>query len=191
LFHISKVRLSVKSSNFSSYYLFAAIFITLAILSVIFKDPIKTQLNAWDFLPKQEPVTELYFTDPDTIPNEYTPGSNIETSITIHNATAKPMFYTYVMSQQSSAGDNTIQLTKGVVSIPVNVTKNIPLHFTPVEQSDRAKFDIHVLEVDQHINFWANKKVVQAPPGEAQDEGPIIIKDAQGNLYNSYYILEQ
>ncbi len=71
------------------------IFTLVIIASVAFIPTQSTIRNAFKqtLSHKPEPITELYFTEPELIPTTYTPGQIIELPFTVHNLENKNMKY--------------------------------------------------------------------------------------------------
>jgi hypothetical protein len=69
------------------------------------------QMNAWQLLPRPEPLTELYFTDYSQLPATLKSGSPQQLSFTVHNLEHQTTRYSYRLSVASP--DNGIERLLG------------------------------------------------------------------------------
>ena len=117
-----------------AYYAIACGVILLgAIAVIIWKNAIANQLDTWKVLPREEQLTQLYFSDHKTLPQKAVAGEKQDVRFTIRNVENQPVTYTYTIFAQ--AKDARTQLAQGTVKLVDNqaqdITKQLTLPDTP------------------------------------------------------------
>lgn len=98
---------------------------------------------------KLEPITELYFTDPDLIPKTYTPGQIIELPFTVHNLENKNMEYYF----QITVNDRVIASEPRSADVQNGVVyKATPKILILPEQSGDIELSISLKNMPQSIH---------------------------------------
>lgn len=149
--------LKMALQNIHKRSIIALIILSILIAGYSLKDPLYNQLAAWNILQKPDNITELYFTQPSSVPSVYTPAHPITTTFTIRNNTNTPKTYRYILNQQNEAGDMRQELQTGTVTVPLQSEKDIQVQIIPVDFGVNTQFTIQLADQTQQINFWATK----------------------------------
>jgi uncharacterized membrane protein len=100
-----------------------------------------------------ERYTELYFSDPTTIPTTAAEGRQLPVSFTIHNVEAKDMKYTYDLTFTTAVGKTLIQEQQSF-SLLTNDSKTITTDIQVPAYSGKAEVQILLPSLHQSIHFW-------------------------------------
>lgn len=132
---------------------------TVAGLVVFGREAIAKQLDAWQFLPRPEPLTEFYFTDHRQLPSTAWPGDHHEVGLTVHNLEHQHTDYHYTMQSIDDTG-KTQTLSSGDCSAEHNDQCNITTAITvPFYSSPRLMIRA-VLEYNTHaqsVHYWLDR----------------------------------
>jgi hypothetical protein len=140
----------------------ASVFVPLLILVVLglglcFHQQIKNQLNAWKLLPQPERLTELYFTEPNSLPTTYAPGQPQTVRFTTHNIEYQTETYSYRIIEQSQNGSQTQLLSSGQFTLQQGQYQGQNVGITPADLGTRAEIIIELPTVNENISYWVNR----------------------------------
>ncbi|HVZ12632.1 MAG TPA: hypothetical protein VG965_06405 [Patescibacteria group bacterium] len=105
-------------------------------------------------LPKVEPVTELYFTDQNSLTKTVTSGSPIKFRFTVHNLEGKTTAYSYQVILVS--GDVNTIIDTGKFSLIDSASKTITESTTLGSYSRGDHIIVSLPARNQQINFYLN-----------------------------------
>lgn len=101
-----------------------------------------------------ERYTELYYTDPTTLPVKVVHGTSLPVSVTVHNVEARSMNYTYDFSLLDSNG-NVLTKTRQVFNLPSTDSKIVSSTFTvPKTYRGRVEVETTLVGLNQSVHFW-------------------------------------
>lgn len=138
-------------------YIVIPTILVIFIAGFLLRDSFYTQLTAWKIVQKPEETTELYFTQPGSIPVSYAPAQPIAATFTIRNNTNTVKNYHYTVQQVSETGDITQALKNDTLVIGPQGQKDTMLRLTPLDLGTRTQFIIRLADQPQRINFWVTK----------------------------------
>lgn len=137
----------------------ASISVPLLILIVLglglgFHQQIKNQLNAWKLLPQPERLTELYFTNPNSLPSAYTPGQTQTVQFTTHNLEYQTETYQYKILEQNQDGTKSQQLAAGQFTLQQNQYKRMDFPIIPIDFGPKVQISVVLPTVNETISYW-------------------------------------
>ncbi len=138
--------------------LFLVAIIAIVGLAAIFHAPINRQMHRWKLLPEPERLTELYFTNPNSLPKTYVPGQSQPVSFTVHNLEYRHTNYKYQITETSQDGTKSQQLADGAFSLEQNeyhkTTVNIPI----VDLGPAVKVEVRLVNVNESIDYLLERR---------------------------------
>jgi hypothetical protein len=138
----------------------AVLLVTIVVIvigaGVIFRHPIKNQLNSWKLLPEPEKLTELYFNNSSTLPSTYIPGVPQLISFTVHNLEYQNWTYHYSVTAISSS--NTItSISSGTFKLSQNQYKSVPVDVAIPDLGSKVEVDVTLSAPNQSIDYLVNR----------------------------------
>ena len=118
--------------------------VLLVCATYVGRHSISNQLNRWSLLPKPERLTELYFSDSNTLPKTYTPGQKQAASFTVHDIEYRTTKYLYTVDQSSGDGKTGLVLAHGSFTLSQNQSKALKIPITPVNQGSRSQVEVNL-----------------------------------------------
>ncbi len=100
-----------------------------------------------------ERFTELYFTNPNSLPTTAASQKSLAFSFTIRNAEARDMTYTYKAVFTAPSGQTTI-LDRRQLSLPAGETTRIAAATTLPNFAGRGEVSVMLLNQPEAIHFW-------------------------------------
>lgn len=120
--------------------------------------PIDRQLRDWKLLPEPERLTELYFTHPNNLPSNYTPGQPQTVAFTVHNLEYRTTDYHYQIVEQSQAGNASQTLASGSFTLTQNQYSSPMLNITPTDLGQHVKVEVRLGDQNESIDYLLNKE---------------------------------
>lgn len=120
--------------------------------------PIKTTLADWKFLPQPQKLTELYFTNPNSLPTGYSIGQPQIISFMVHNLEYKTKDYRFNIIESDQGGNTIKTLASGSFILRQNDFKNETINVTPVDLGPRVKIEVSLENINESIDYWVMKK---------------------------------
>jgi hypothetical protein len=105
------------------------ILIGVVFLIYVYRGAIYGEMGALKLIPGPERFTELYFTDPASLPTSTTSGETLSFSFTINNLEGATTAYPYVVYFQTPTGGS-IVLRRDTISLADNASTTIPISYT-------------------------------------------------------------
>lgn len=140
---------------FSSVFVALVIFVVLVATNV---GAIHRQLNDWKLLPRQERLTELYFTHPNNLPATYTPGQPQTVSFTVHNLEYRTVVYHYEIIERGQTSDKSQTLATGSFTLGQNQYKRPAVTIDTVNLGTKAKISVDLKTVNESIDYHFTKE---------------------------------
>ena len=131
--------------------------IIIVALGAVFHSAIDRQMHNWKLLPEPERLTELYFTHPNSLPSDYTPGQAQTVSFTVHNLEYQATDYHYVILETNQDGNQSQTLTSGSFTLPQNAYKKEAVSISTVDLGSRVKLEVDLKNVNESIDYWVQK----------------------------------
>jgi uncharacterized membrane protein len=138
--------------NHRSLYVYASIGI-LIVISFASHAAIVRQLNNWKLLPEPERLTELYFSNPNTLPTTYTANTNQDVSFKVHNLEYKTVDYHYEIIEVADGSNQGQVLTEGSFILKQNqlMSRNVPLKLA--DMGKHVQIEIELSPVNETISY--------------------------------------
>lgn len=131
------------------FYTLLFVLASLAVVTVYAAWPsIYASLGDLRVIPSDEPLTELYFNDVESLPEST--ARPLTFSFTIHNMEGKDMIYPYVVSAEFADGSATV-LDRNTIPIAEGDAVRIP-ETLRLDVSGKARIIVE-LSAKQHISF--------------------------------------
>lgn len=113
----------------------------------------QTFVNATTHQPER--LTELYFTDPTTLPLVTKAGQSLSVGFTINNLEAKDMVYTYRTTFVDAQGSGT-ELGQHQVALPNGKTVSLRDTITVPVTTGRSELNVQLIDMPEAIHFWVD-----------------------------------
>ena len=130
----------------------AGIIVIVAALLIIFNAPISKALGQWNFVPKKETYTELYFNNPENLPKQAVKGGKAVFSFTIHNVEGDRTTYPYTVEFVYSTGRRT-RILKGTVTLNDAESKTVNVSHAFADGFEQGKVEVTLTNLNQSIDF--------------------------------------
>jgi len=118
-----------------------------------FHAPIDRQLHAWKLLPEPEKLTELYFTNPNSLPQHYIPGQNQTVSFTTHNLEYQTTTYRYKITESSQDGKQSQTLATGAFTLSQNAYHKTAVSIPTNDIGQNVKVGVELVNVHESIDY--------------------------------------
>ena len=122
------------------------------------KERIITQLDAWSLLPKEQAVTELFFTNSQSLAQHYKPGEKISIDYTIRNTSQQQKTYDVQVLQAGEQQPIATLIAEQQVQLAGGETLAINREVTLKDTGDKTSVSIILKGHPQNINVWLTKK---------------------------------
>ena len=122
--------------------------------------PIDRQLRRWQLLPEPERLTELYFTQPNSLPTHYTSGQTQTVNFTVHNLEYQTTDYHYQIVEQTADGSQSQTLASGRFSLPQNASKHQSVIITTADIGQNVKVEVRLVNVNESIDYLLDRRGV-------------------------------
>jgi len=162
---INKFRSILLSYNNTTKYLRTFILgcvlmIVIILLGLLFNTHKFSTTHALKLATTHQPerLTELYFSNPQSLPTQYTQGKSLPVAFTIHNAEYQSMIYSYTITAVSSDGNQSQTLVINKVDMGDNQTMTIANSIVPTLLSPRISINVLLVNKNQSIHFWVERK---------------------------------
>lgn len=126
-------------------------------LGAIFHSPINHQLSGWKLLPEPEKLTELYFTQPNSLPKTYVPGQAQTVGFTVHNLEYQTTTYHYDIIESSLDNNQTQTLTTGSFTLNQNGYKQTSVNISTADLGQRAKVEVELVNQNESIDYLLDR----------------------------------
>jgi hypothetical protein len=127
-------------------------------LGIIFHLPIDRQLHSWKLLPEPERFTELYFTEPNSLPIKYLPDQIQNVRFTVHNLEGKDISYKYRIFEISQANGSDQILANGGFTLPQNAYKHESVNISTVDLGPNVKVKVDLMNVKESISYSLERR---------------------------------
>lgn len=144
----------------SSYFLATCGVIGLGSMVLINKEVIAIQLNDWHLSPRNQDLTELYFTDYRTLPKSLKAGSAHTVTFTVHNLERKRTTYQYSLIAAPENSDTKQELGHGEITLAPERSQVITETITIPALSERIAIKVNLAY--QGVTFGDNAPSQQA-----------------------------
>jgi hypothetical protein len=103
-----------------------------------------------------EPFTELYFTDPESLPGTIPQApSELPISFVIHNQESRAMDYTYRVSFKDA--QSSVTLPEGKVALQDGQSQSITQHLSVPQGQGRGEISVQIVNKSQQIHYWLER----------------------------------
>jgi hypothetical protein len=130
----------------------ASVIIIVAALLIVFNTPISKALSAWNFAPKKETYTELYFNNPENLPKYVVTGGKMQFSFTIHNVEGTQVTYPYTINFVESNGQK-IAISKKTVTLADGASKVFTVTVSTIKANENGHMIVTLTNLNQSIDF--------------------------------------
>lgn len=139
--------------------IFVSVVVVLMILELVFRQQIHNQLESWKLLPQPEPLTELYFTHPNSLPSTYTPNQIQRVTFTVHDLEYKTITYSYSVNEISSSPKSDQLLNSGYFKLKQNQIGNIVAPVLLYNDGKRVQVKITIVMngMGETIDYWVEE----------------------------------
>lgn len=136
-------------------YLIAAIIVFLAIWFSVSNNPSISEFfyKSTNKVPTR--LTELYFLNPETLPNSLAENEEFSFTFVIKNEEGKRLDYEYI-TYTEEGGFKTV-FKEGIVSVDDNSKVKIQVNGT-LEFPTKQKIVVELVQKEQSISFWINNR---------------------------------
>jgi hypothetical protein len=111
-------------------------------------------------LPEPERLTELYFTQPNSLPASYKPGQPQTVNFTVHNLEYRTTAYNYQVIEQTQNGATSQTLTSGSFTLGQNQYKSPVLDIIPTDLGSHVKISVKLVSQNESIDYLLKKEGV-------------------------------
>lgn len=132
------------------------ILVIVILFGVVYKQPIKNQLNSWSLLPEPEKLTELYFNNSTSLPISYNPGVSQHVSFEIHNIEYQSWGYHYTISAISNNSPG-INLGSGSFTLAQNQYKDVSVDVLIPNLGPHVQVDFKLANPSESIDYWVDR----------------------------------
>lgn len=136
------------------FILLVLLFFITYIFIIIQHKTISKPLEQWNLLPKEEKITELYFSDANNLTRRAKPGEVVSLKYKIRNLEHQDMNYFYAVTVATSGGS--ITPVKSNLIIKNGETVEIQ-NKVKINSLEKTRIDIELINVRQKISIWLNK----------------------------------
>jgi len=126
-------------------------------LGAIFHSPIDHQMRSWKLLPEPERLTELYFTQPNSLPKNYVPGQPQTIGFTVHNLEYQTTAYHYRIVETGQANNQSQTLASGSFTLPQNAYRQESVNISTVDLGQHVKVEVDLMNVNESIDYLLGK----------------------------------
>jgi hypothetical protein len=126
-------------------------------LGAVFHSAIDRQMRDWKLLPEPERLTELYFTQPNSLPKQYAPGQTQTVRFTTHNLEYQTTAYQYHIVETSQANNQSQTLASGSFTLPQNAYKQETVNISTVDLGQHVKVEVNLMNVNESIDYLLGK----------------------------------
>jgi hypothetical protein len=131
---------------------------SLVLVAVVIAPAAKRQLNSWKLLPQPEQLTELYFSDAQSLPRAYRPGASQAVAFTVRNLEAAPRTYKYGISAQNLTNSAEQPLATGTFHLARYQTSAMSVAVILPELGDRAKITVSLMMPNISVDYLVKKE---------------------------------
>jgi len=110
-------------------------------------------MRRWKLLPEPERLTELYFTQPNSLPKTYAPGQAQTVKFTVHNLEYQTTKYQYQIIEASQDNNQSQTLTTGNFTLPQNAYKQATVNIPTVDLGQHVKIEVELLNKKESIDY--------------------------------------
>ena len=122
-------------------------------LGIGFRSDIHKQLNNWKLLPQPEKLTELYFTNPNSLPTKYSPEQTQTVSFTAHNLEYQTVDYNYKIVESSQTNNQSQTLVSGNFTLSQNGYEKKSVNITTADLGSNVKVEVDLINVNESIDY--------------------------------------
>jgi hypothetical protein len=133
--------------------LFCALVLVIIISSSWWRPAITNQLNKWKLLPQPEKLTELYFTQPNSLPSTYMPGESQKVNFTVHNIEYQTMTYSYKIVEENQDGSQQQVLASNSFTLDQNQYQSVSFTGPLADMGPEAKVVVELPTVNESIDY--------------------------------------
>jgi hypothetical protein len=130
----------------------ACTIVVIAALLIIFNAPVSQALSAWNFTPKKETYTELYFNNPENLPKSIVTGEKMRFSFTIHNVEGTQVTYPYTINFVESNG-HTVPISKKTITLADGASQVIAVSVSTISSNEKGHMVVTLTNLNQSIDF--------------------------------------
>ncbi|HEV7454449.1 MAG TPA: hypothetical protein VGO07_04275 [Candidatus Saccharimonadales bacterium] len=147
-----------RSNRLKRYVVCLLLVLALGIGAVAGAPHAAAQLRSWKMLPQAEQFSEIYFTNPNTLPHTYTPGQQQAVSFTVSNHYTAAQNYSYIIFADTPAG--VVSLGEGVFEAAPNTAHRIDNTVNLADLGPRIRITIVIKNGNdqQSITYWTTRK---------------------------------
>jgi hypothetical protein len=125
----------------------------IIVLAVVYHGAIDRQMRRWKLLPEPEKLTELYFTNPNSLPSKYTPGQVQTVSFTTHNLEYANTSYKYVITENDSSSNKSVNLASGNFRLPLNGYEKKSVSISTVDLGQNVNVKVDLVNQNESIDY--------------------------------------
>jgi hypothetical protein len=133
-------------------YLLCAVVLVLAI-GMLLNWVMQTQTYIKATSHQPEAYTELYFTDPNSLPSSAQNGQTVPVNFTVHNVESRNMLYTYNIELTTPTGQTTI-VSHEQFAVARGDTLNIVSDATLPSSAGRDEVNVVLVGMPESIHYW-------------------------------------
>ncbi len=115
-------------------------------------------MRSWKLLPEPEKLTELYFTNPNSLPTKYTPGQPQTVGFTVHNLEYATTDYKYKIIETSQDGSQSQTLASGSFGLLQNGYKKEAVNISTVDLGSHVKLEVDLENVNESIDYLLQRE---------------------------------
>ncbi len=113
-----------------------------------------TALDRLSLLPKQQSFTELYFQDPNNLPQSYQPGIPLSFSFSLHNEENRETQTPFTVIVTNHTGTKIVDLSTAVLK--PNQSQSFTEQITINALATRSAVSVNLPDKNQSIHFWVD-----------------------------------
>lgn len=108
-------------------------------------------------IPRAETYTELYFTDPSTLPKKIKKGDNVSFAFTIHNVEVGTTTYPYKVFLVEDGATTTHALANGELTLARTERGTVAVQMLFAKTPGTSTVFVQLLGIEREIGFHVNK----------------------------------
>lgn len=129
-----------------------SVVVFVCVTGFFFGNDIMSLIGRLNLLPAHEPLTELYFEDPNSLPTDAAAGETVRFRFTVHNLEYKALQYRYTVSAVTASDSSRIDY--GTFILPHDGYKTVRELVVPATGSARIRYKVDLQPGIQSIHLW-------------------------------------
>ncbi|HEV2412373.1 MAG TPA: hypothetical protein VGS28_01045 [Candidatus Saccharimonadales bacterium] len=132
------------------------VFLAVASFGVLDREHIRNQLNDWKLLPQPERLTELYFSNPNSLPSTYKANQTQNIAFTTHNLEYHREDYHYTITETGADHKSSV-LGSGAFELAQNQYEHKSQPVSLTDLGSRVQVTISLTNFNESVDYLLNR----------------------------------